>query len=84
MLRGRTRHRHAHRAAVAHQANDPIIVFGRYLKEQGLLDDEGAERIRTDLKAGVDADVDRAWNAADPDPSTVLSHLFADGASDER
>src|SRR5881398_2456466 len=25
------------------KANDPIIVFGRYLKEQGLLDDEGAE-----------------------------------------
>jgi 2-oxoisovalerate dehydrogenase E1 component alpha subunit len=66
------------------KANDPIIVFARYLKDQGLLDDDGAERMRTDLKASVDADVDRAWNAPDPDPSTVLSHLFGDGTSDDR
>jgi 2-oxoisovalerate dehydrogenase E1 component alpha subunit len=62
------------------KANDPIIVFGRYLKEQGLLDDEGAERIRTDLKAGVDADVETAWNAPDPDPATVGWHLFGGDA----
>jgi 2-oxoisovalerate dehydrogenase E1 component alpha subunit len=58
--------------------NDSILLFGRYLKEQGLLDDEGLEQLRVEVKAQVDAEVDRAWNAEDPSPDSLLQHLFQD------
>jgi 2-oxoisovalerate dehydrogenase E1 component alpha subunit len=58
---------------------DPLIVFGGYLKEIGLLDDERIEALRTELKAEVDAAVDEAWNAPDPEPETALGHVFAEG-----
>ena len=58
--------------------NDPIVRFGGYLKEQGLLDDERAEQLRAELKSEVDQAVDKAWNAPDPDPESALDHVFAD------
>src|SRR5947207_2585371 len=51
--------------------NDSLIVFAAYLKEQGIIDDEGLDRLRADLKAQVDAEVDRAWNAPDPAPESL-------------
>jgi 2-oxoisovalerate dehydrogenase E1 component alpha subunit len=57
--------------------NDSIILFGNYLKEQGLLDDEGIQKLRAEVKGEVDAEVEAAWNAADPEPSTALDHVFA-------
>jgi 2-oxoisovalerate dehydrogenase E1 component alpha subunit len=57
--------------------NDPIILFGNYLKEQGLIDDEGIERLRGEVKGQVDAEVEAAWNAPDPEPETALDHVFA-------
>ena len=62
------------------RANDPITLFGAYLKEQGLIDDEGIESTRSELKARVDADVDSAWEAPDPAPETAFDHLFAERA----
>jgi 2-oxoisovalerate dehydrogenase E1 component alpha subunit len=60
--------------------NDPLAKFGGYLKEQGLIDDAGLEQLSADIKAGVDADVEAAWNAADPDPESAMRHVFADGS----
>jgi 2-oxoisovalerate dehydrogenase E1 component alpha subunit len=57
--------------------NDPILLFGNYLKEIGLLDDEKIEALRTEVKDGVDADVEAAWNAEDPTPESALLHVFA-------
>jgi 2-oxoisovalerate dehydrogenase E1 component alpha subunit len=57
--------------------NDSIIVFGNYLKEQGILDDQGIERLRTEVKAEIDAAVDEAWAAADPPAESALQHVFA-------
>jgi len=57
--------------------NDPIILFGNNLKELGLIDDEGLEKLRSEVKAEVDADVDVAWSASDPDPESALQHVFA-------
>jgi 2-oxoisovalerate dehydrogenase E1 component alpha subunit len=58
--------------------NDPIRVFGGYLKEQGILDDEGAESLRAELKAEVDREIDAAWESPDPEPESALRHVFAD------
>ncbi|MGH2556329.1 MAG: thiamine pyrophosphate-dependent dehydrogenase E1 component subunit alpha [Actinomycetota bacterium] len=57
--------------------NDPIILFGNDLKELGLISDEGLEKLRGEVKAQVDAEVDTAWNATDPDPESALQHVFA-------
>jgi 2-oxoisovalerate dehydrogenase E1 component subunit alpha len=57
--------------------NDALLVFGAYLKEQGVLDDDKAEALRVELKAEVDLEVDDAWNAPDPEPESAMLHLFA-------
>ncbi|HEX2030891.1 MAG TPA: thiamine pyrophosphate-dependent dehydrogenase E1 component subunit alpha [Actinomycetota bacterium] len=57
---------------------DALVIFGGYLKDVGLIDDDGIESLRAELKAEVDAAVDEAWNAADPDPESALRHVFAE------
>jgi 2-oxoisovalerate dehydrogenase E1 component alpha subunit len=58
--------------------NDPIILFGAELKEAGILrDDDQIDALRAEIKQGVDAEVDAAWNAPDPDPATAAEHVFA-------
>jgi 2-oxoisovalerate dehydrogenase E1 component alpha subunit len=63
--------------AARHQ--DPLLRFGAYLRGHGLLDEGAEERLRAEVKAEVEEAVDRAWNAPDPDPSTLLRHVFAEG-----
>jgi len=66
------------------KAKDPLVLFGGYLKQLGLLDDEREEGIRAEIKAEVDREADLAWAAADPEPESALRHLFAeDGGSDQ-
>lgn len=64
------------------KANDSLILFANYLKDQALLDDERIEALRAEVKAEVDSEVDRAWNAADPPGESLMQHLFA-GDSDQ-
>ena len=58
---------------------DPIVLFGSYLTEQGLIDDEGIESLRKELKDEVDRAVNEAWNAPDAEPESALRHVFAEG-----
>jgi 2-oxoisovalerate dehydrogenase E1 component alpha subunit len=60
------------------KAKDPLLVFAEYLKQAGLIDDEGVESLRTELKEEVDKAVDEAWKAADPEPETATRHVFAE------
>ena len=57
---------------------DPLVVFGQYLKDAGLIDDERIESLRVELKQEVDSAVDEAWNAADPEADTAYRHVFAE------
>jgi 2-oxoisovalerate dehydrogenase E1 component alpha subunit len=57
---------------------DPLLSFGEYLKQMGLLDDGRVETIREELKAEVDAAVDEAWSAPDPEPESAMRHVFAE------
>jgi 2-oxoisovalerate dehydrogenase E1 component alpha subunit len=59
---------------------DPIVAFGSYLKELGLMDDQRIEGLREETKAEVDRAVDEAWNAPDPEPRSALRHVFAEDA----
>src|SRR5436190_3609132 len=58
--------------------NDTLIVFAEYLKAHGLIDDEGIEKLRAEVKAEVDAEVDAAWEAEDPTPESLFQHVFAE------
>jgi 2-oxoisovalerate dehydrogenase E1 component subunit alpha len=60
------------------KTNDPIVRFGATLKELGLIDDEGLESTRAELKEQVDAAVARAWEAPDPEPASALLHLYGE------
>lgn len=58
--------------------HDPLIEFSAYLKERALIDDSGIETLTAEVKVDVDRQIDRAWNAPDPDPDTLARHLFAE------
>jgi 2-oxoisovalerate dehydrogenase E1 component alpha subunit len=58
--------------------HDPLIEFGSYLIQHGLIDEPGMETLRAEVKEGVDRQIDEAWNAPDPDPDTLTRHLFAE------
>ncbi len=62
----------------AAKKKDPLVTFAAYLKRIGLMDDDMAEALRVELKAEVDAAVDEAWNAPDPEPGSALRHVFAE------
>jgi 2-oxoisovalerate dehydrogenase E1 component alpha subunit len=56
--------------------NDPVSLFAGYLTGQGLARDEEIASMAEELKADLDEDIDKAWSAADPDPSTLTRHVF--------
>jgi 2-oxoisovalerate dehydrogenase E1 component alpha subunit len=55
---------------------DPVSLFAGYLTGQGLARDEEIASMAEEVKADLDADIDKAWNAADPDPATLTRHIF--------
>jgi pyruvate dehydrogenase E1 component alpha subunit len=59
---------------------DPITRFQRYLKEKGLLDDEGVAALETEVLADVQAAVDRAEGTMKtaPDPLDMFEHAYAE------
>jgi 2-oxoisovalerate dehydrogenase E1 component alpha subunit len=59
---------------------DPLVVFGAYLQEQGLIDEDSIEAQRAELKEEVDRAIDEAWDAPDPEPESALRHVFAEDA----
>ncbi|MGE5226993.1 MAG: thiamine pyrophosphate-dependent dehydrogenase E1 component subunit alpha [Planctomycetaceae bacterium] len=61
-----------------HRHHDPIDRFTAYLIRHGLLDHDRVQAARDEVKAEVDAAIDTAWEAPDPDPATVMRHVFAE------
>lgn len=59
--------------------NDPIHRFEHYLRDAGVLDRSQVELIGAEIKADVDRQIDEAWNAPDPEPSTLERHVFFEG-----
>ena len=57
---------------------DSIIQFESYLKSSGILADDKIESLRKELKEQVDAAVDEAWDAADPEAESAVRHVFAE------
>jgi 2-oxoisovalerate dehydrogenase E1 component alpha subunit len=58
--------------------HDPLTRFAAYLKEHGVVDDAAIDGVQAEVKAEVDAQIDEAWNAPDPDPSSLGRYVFAE------
>ena len=41
------------------------------------MDDDGVDNLRAEVKSEVDAAVEDAWNAPDPEPESAVEHVFA-------
>ena len=61
-----------------HKHHDPIDRFTAYLISHGLLDHERMQGMHDEVKAKVEEAITAAWDAPDPDPSTVMQHVFAE------
>lgn len=57
---------------------DPIDRFRRHLKNDGILTDEHADQLIQEAEDEVQRAEAGAEAAADPDPATLLDHLFGD------
>jgi 2-oxoisovalerate dehydrogenase E1 component alpha subunit len=62
----------------AEAARDPIPRMRDALMERGWLDSAEEERLRAQVEREVDAATEAAERAADPDPSTLHKHVYAD------
>lgn len=62
-----------------HKQYDPLVVFERTLREQGILDDASLDTLRKKVKAEVDDATAFAEQAADPDPATLTRHVYFEG-----
>jgi 2-oxoisovalerate dehydrogenase E1 component alpha subunit len=58
---------------------DPLHLFEHHLREVGVLQKEEVEGISAEIKADVDRQIDEAWSAPDPDPDSLLRHLYFEG-----
>ena len=58
---------------------DPIVRFEKYLKENGVLDEDNKEQIEAEIKAEVDDAVEYAEAAPHADPEEALERVYAEG-----
>ncbi|MCC5840982.1 MAG: 2-oxo acid dehydrogenase subunit E2 [Opitutales bacterium] len=61
---------------------DPVTRFKETLVEEGVYTDEEIESLEKSIEAEVRAQYDEAWSAPDPDPATLLNHVFGQAGSD--
>jgi 2-oxoisovalerate dehydrogenase E1 component alpha subunit len=61
-----------------HRHHDPIDRFTAYLIDRGLTDHDRVQATHDELRAEVDAAIDRAWDDPDPDPDSATRHVFAE------
>ena len=64
----------------AARRHDPVASFAAYLVEWGVMDTSAIDALAAERKAAIEADADRAWAAADPDPATLGRHVFREDA----
>lgn len=56
--------------------HDPVSRFATYLTGRGMARNEEIASMAQEVKAQLDVSIDKAWNAADPDPATITRHVF--------
>jgi pyruvate dehydrogenase E1 component alpha subunit len=61
------------------RARDPILLFGRYLEDKGILDEGGLEQIDREVAGEVDVIAEFADNSAPPAPEALYEHVYVNG-----
>jgi 2-oxoisovalerate dehydrogenase E1 component alpha subunit len=61
-----------------HRSHDPIERFATHLVDAGVTDREALNQLHSEVKAEVEAAIQAAWDAPDPDPATATRHVFAE------
>jgi 2-oxoisovalerate dehydrogenase E1 component alpha subunit len=61
-----------------HRTHDPIERFATHLVDTGVTDREALNQLHDEVKAEVEAAIQAAWDAPDPDPATATRHVFAE------
>jgi len=64
-----------------HKHRDPIDRFTAYLISHDMLDHDRMQAMHDEVKTEVEEAIAAAWDAPDPDPATVLGHVFAEDGS---
>ncbi|MFQ5843487.1 MAG: thiamine pyrophosphate-dependent dehydrogenase E1 component subunit alpha [Planctomycetota bacterium] len=59
------------------ERRDPILLFGRRLREAGVLDEAGEEALREEVRAEVEAAVEDAMSQPLPDPEGEIDGVYA-------
>jgi len=70
----------------AEAQRDPVQVFGRFLIDEGMLDEAGLEKLKQEVDEEIQQAADRATEQPQPDPSTARRHVYSpdvDPRSDE-
>ncbi len=62
----------------AARQRDPLVLFGRYLRSVGLLDDRQEQALWSRVRREVDEATEAAERAPDPDPATLTRHVYHD------
>ncbi|QLG28246.1 pyruvate dehydrogenase (acetyl-transferring) E1 component subunit alpha [Halorarum halophilum] len=64
------------------KAKDPIPRMEKFLRNQGILDDERVDAIRESVEEEVAAAIEEAESSVRPDPSTMFDHVFEEMPSE--
>lgn len=67
----------------AQKSTDPILTFGAYLKEHGIMNDEIEKEINDSIMATVNEATDYAENAAYAEPEHAMKYVYAEEGGDE-
>jgi TPP-dependent pyruvate/acetoin dehydrogenase alpha subunit len=55
---------------------DPVATLATYLLEQGILDQQQLDEIRSQARRAINEATDIAEAARPPDPSTLYDHVY--------
>jgi len=61
----------------AHRLRDPILLWSEKLKTDGLIDDEGIQKLDEEVKAEVQDAYDFADQSPDPEPEELWTDVYA-------
>jgi 2-oxoisovalerate dehydrogenase E1 component len=61
----------------ADAARDPVPRLQMFLLREGILDEEGINRIEKEIEEKIQADADRALDAALPQPETIYNYVYS-------
>ncbi|WP_298829251.1 thiamine pyrophosphate-dependent dehydrogenase E1 component subunit alpha [uncultured Planococcus sp.] len=67
----------------AQKSTDPILTFGAYLKEHGIMNDEIEKEINDRIMVTVNEATDYAENAAYAEPEHAMKYVYAEEGGDE-